>query len=156
MNNLNITTIIIPISIIIIITIIILFIIQTNKSNNSTNIENYRNDLFQDIELGQDNNYWNELEYDHGPNNIDCYKLNQRDCMKYANCGLCLKNGRKECVPGDTQGPFFKEDCEGWMHTDYYDRHIFNEKVVTISPPWSKFYPDYEVRYPSPKSRATL
>ena len=76
--------------------------------------------------------------------------------MKYSNCGLCLKDGKQECIPGDVQGPLFKEDCEGWQHTNYYDRHIFGEKVVTLSPPWSKFYPDYEARYPSPTSRATL
>ena len=86
----------------------------------------------------------------------DCYKLNKRDCMKYANCGLCMENGQSKCVPGDVQGPYYKETCDQWVHTDYYDRHIFGEKVTTISPPWSKFYPDYETWWPSPVSRSAL
>ena len=76
--------------------------------------------------------------------------------MDYSNCGLCMKDGKIECIPGDVQGPFFKEDCQGWMHTNYYDRYIFGERVTTITPPWNRFYPDYETKYPSPKSRATL
>lgn len=91
-----------------------------------------------------------------GNRSLDCYKLDKRDCMKYSNCGLCVKDGKMECIPGDTQGPLFKEDCHGWMHTNYYDRYAFGERVTTISPPWSMFYPDYEARYPSPQSRATL
>ena len=91
-----------------------------------------------------------------GKKSNDCYSLNNRDCMKYSNCGLCDQFGRLECVPGDEQGPLFKDNCSQWIHTNYYDRHIFGEKVVTATPSWSQFYPEYELRYPSPTSRATL
>lgn len=86
----------------------------------------------------------------------DCYVLPPNKCMNYPNCGLCIKNGKQIRIPGDTQGSFFKEDCQAWAHTNLVDRHIFKERVTTISPPWSAFYPDYEARYPSPISRSTL
>lgn len=85
----------------------------------------------------------------------DCYLENIKDCTKYANCGICYKDGVKECIPGDYQGPFFKEDCELWEHTNFYDRFIFGEKVTTISQPWNIFR-DIEAKYPSPISVSTL
>jgi hypothetical protein len=91
-----------------------------------------------------------------GQRSLDCYKENKRDCMQYSNCGLCLKDGQMNCVPGDVQGPFFEDQCQHWIHTDYYDRHIFGEKVTSISPPFSQFYPDYETYYPWPGSVQTL
>lgn len=86
----------------------------------------------------------------------DCYELSKRDCMKYANCGLCRKDGKYQCIPGDNQGPLFKEGCDKWIHTNYRDRYIFKEKIVTESPPHDYRYLDYEAHYPSPQSRATL
>ena len=86
----------------------------------------------------------------------DCYSENHRDCMNYSNCGLCIKDGQKQCVPGDAQGAFFKEGCDQWQHTNYYDRHIFGEKVTTITPSWDKFYPEFEAHWPSPVSWSTL
>lgn len=91
-----------------------------------------------------------------GKTSLDCYKETPQSCMEYSNCGLCLKDGYRTCIPGDEQGPFFKEDCDQWMHTNYYDRYIFGEKVTTIRPPWSRFYSEYEAWYPNPRSRATL
>ncbi len=107
--------------------------------------------------IATDLNYdgaWDPLAV--GQTSNDCYNLSKRDCMKYSNCGLCMKDGKMECIPGDEHGALFKEDCEKWIYTNYYDRHIFGEKVVTVSDPWNAFYPEYEARYPSPTSRATL
>ncbi len=101
-----------------------------------------------------ENTYWDPSWV--GKRSNDCYELSERDCMKYSNCGLCLKDGKAQCIPGDQQGPLFKESCERWIHTDYRDRYIFGEKVVTVTPPFDYFYPDYEARYPSPQSRASL
>jgi hypothetical protein len=67
-----------------------------------------------------------------------------------------MKDGVKECIPGDEQGPLFKEDCQGWIYTNYYDKFIFRDKCTTKTRPWNTFYPEYEARYPSPISRATL
>lgn len=86
----------------------------------------------------------------------DCYVLSNNDCMKYSNCGLCKKDGIAKCIPGDDQGPYFKEDCEGWAYTDYRDKKIFGEQHTTFSPAWNYFYSDYETYYPSPISRSSL
>jgi|688.fasta_scaffold191440_2 hypothetical protein len=91
-----------------------------------------------------------------GKTSLDCYNEKPKDCLSYSNCGLCWKNGIKKCIPGDTQGPFFKERCHAWEHTNYYDRHIFGEKVTTVKPSWDQFNPGYEVMYPSPVSRSAL
>lgn len=123
-------------------------------SNKVKCVENYSNDLFKNIKEGKDNDYWDLVGM--GMKAKDCYALNNDQCMNYSNCGICYKDGKSQCIPGDTQGPFFKEDCEQWQHTNYYDRHIFGERVTTISPPWNKFYHEYEARYPSPQVRATL
>lgn len=91
-----------------------------------------------------------------GKTSLDCYGETPRDCMTYSNCGLCRQNGKQVCMPGDNQGPFFNEGCDTWKHTDYYDRHIFGEKVTTTSRDWSYRVPDYAIYYPSTVSRATL
>nr|QBK88562.1 MAG: uncharacterized protein LCMiAC01_02390 [Mimivirus LCMiAC01] len=101
-----------------------------------------------------ENFYWSPLHT--GPESTDCYKLNKKNCVKYSNCGLCLKNGRLNCLPGDEQGPFFKEDCMGWFHNNHYDRYHIGEKVLRATPPWNMHYPSYETRYPSPVIRSTL
>jgi len=91
-----------------------------------------------------------------GKSSNDCYTEKPKDCLAYANCGLCYKDGKKKCLPGDTQGPFFAEGCRAWEHTNYYDRHIFGEKVTTITPSFDKFLPGYEIMYPSPVARSAL
>ena len=99
--------------------------------------------------------YWNPLNV--GKTHSDCYRLKGNGCLKYSNCGLCLKDGEVSCIPGDDFGPFFKEDCMGWVNTNIYDSHIFNdERVLRGYPPWNMFYPTYEARYPSPIARSSL
>jgi hypothetical protein len=112
------------------------------------------NEGFYNVPDNSNNHYWDP--YWAGKQSEECYNNSPKKCMDYSNCGLCFKDGKPKCVPGDVHGPLFKGNCDGWMHTNYYDRHIFGEKVVTVSPPWSTFYSDYEVRHPSPVSRATL
>ena len=126
--------------------VIVFYWIFNNKNGNKEG--------FYNVPDYSDNSYWDPDWV--GKRSLDCYKHNKRECMKYSNCGLCIKDGKMQCIPGDVQGPLFKEDCEDWMYNNYYDRYIFGEKVVTVSPPWSKFYPDYEARYPSPHVRSTL
>lgn len=131
-----------------------LYILYMMLDKTEQKKENYANDLFDCIKEGNDNDFWALKGM--GIKAKDCYSLSGKDCLNYSNCGLCYKDDKAQCIPGDTQGPFFKEDCEQWEHTNYYDRHIFGEKVTTITPPWNKFYSEYEARYPSPQSRATL
>ena len=91
-----------------------------------------------------------------GKDAIDCYKLYPNQCLNYASCGLSLKNNKLKCIPGDSNGPFFKDDSMGWIHTNVYDGYIFGDKVIRAVPPWSMYYPSYETRYPSPKVASTL
>lgn len=118
-------------------------------------LEHYQTDLFDHLAQGKENNSWNQLRQ--GRNAVDCYKLTGRQCMKYSNCGLCTDNDKVvQCIPGDEQGPLFKENCDLWHYTNYYDRYQFESKVPNTSYPWSKFYPDYETRWPSPVAWRTL
>ena len=118
-------------------------------NNNYTYYERYSS-----LPDYSENNEWDPRWV--GKRSKDCYELNSSDCMKYSNCGLCIKNGTQKCIPGDHHGPLFKEGCQRWIHTDYRDRHIFGEKNMTITPPYDYAYPYYEAVYPSPQSRATL
>jgi len=129
----------------ILIIIIILFILKQYKVEPYNTIPSYSYD---------DNTQWNPGWF--GKRNNDCYKLDKRNCMKYSNCGLCVKDGHSTCVPGDIQGPFYTDRCSSWIYTDYYDRHIFGEKVVTETPSWNVLYPEYEQLRSTPKSIATL
>jgi hypothetical protein len=98
---------------------------------------------------------WNPLQV--GPESLDCYKESPETCLNFANCGLCHQGNRVSCKPGDSMGAFFDETCMGWTHSNYYDRHIFKEKVTTTVPSWSKFYnQDYEIWYPDPQIQGTL
>lgn len=91
----------------------------------------------------------------HGKTSLDCYSESKRDCVTYSNCGLCHSHGKTECVPGDEQGPLFKEGCNKWQYMNYYDRHIFGDKVERTTRDWSYRYPDF-LFYPSPVSRSAL
>lgn len=86
----------------------------------------------------------------------DCYKLNNSNCLKYSNCGVCIKNGKTQCVPGDIDGPFFKDNCKYWTYDAKYGNNVISNKEITTTLPWNKFYPEFEVRYPSPTSIFTL
>ena len=131
---------------VIIIVIILFFILFGQKT------EYFDVDLFASDDLGND---WEPLWV--GEQSDDCYSLSKGDCLKYSNCGLCHQKGKKQCIPGNVDGPLFKEGCDGWTYTNYYDRHIFNEAVTQTTPSWDKWYPNmYEVWYPSPITQATL
>ena len=109
------------------------------------------------IKRGQTEHFetgWNPLWV--GQKAKDCYSLGPNDCLDFENCGICRTGSTLQCVPGDTNGPYFKENCNQWMHTNFYDRHIFGEKVTTITPSWDQFAPEWEAKYPSPIIRATL
>ncbi|ARF09602.1 hypothetical protein Indivirus_1_225 [Indivirus ILV1] len=92
----------------------------------------------------------------HGEESPDCYSEKPKNCLKFSNCGLCLNKGLDQCLPGDANGPYFEGNCNGWVHSNYDDRHIFNEKVTSINDSWDRFYSDYEATYPSPISRSSL
>ena len=42
----------------------------------------------------------------------NCGELGKYACNNCKNCGYCYTpNGYGECVPGDANGPYFREDC---------------------------------------------
>lgn len=124
------------------------------------NFINIKNELSPSYRYNYDKNenrehfQWDPLWV--GKTSLDCYGETTKDCMNYSNCGLCYKDGQRKCLPGDSQGPFFEERCKGWEHTNYYDRHIFGEKVTTLRPSWDAVLPGYETVYPSPIAVQTL
>ncbi len=80
---------------------------------------------------------WQPLQF--GPESSNCYKLDNKSCLKYTNCGIC----NDLCVPGDVNGPYFKGGCDDWTYTNF-DNHIFGEKDTSVTPSFDKRYIDYE------------
>lgn len=47
----------------------------------------------------------------------NCGYLGKYKCGTCTNCGYCVSpSGIGECVPGDTSGPYFRQDCVGWNY----------------------------------------
>jgi hypothetical protein len=47
----------------------------------------------------------------------NCKKNNFLDCFNCNNCGICVDRiGRRNCEPGDANGPYNRSDCLYWMH----------------------------------------
>lgn len=68
-------------------------------------------------------------------------------CSKCTNCGYCITaSGYGECVPGDSSGPYFRNDCMYWEYGDPYYYY-----------PYSHIYPVVSVRskYPAYRWRHT-
>lgn len=50
-----------------------------------------------------------------------CRYRDRYSCGKCTNCGLCgFNNGTSECVPGNSDGPYYREDCDFWTYGDPY------------------------------------
>lgn len=46
-----------------------------------------------------------------------CNYNNRKKCSKCINCGYCHTiYGTRECIPGDSKGPYFREDCIFWEY----------------------------------------
>lgn len=57
-----------------------------------------------------------------------CGYKSRRKCADCTNCGYCLPyRGPGECVPGDNNGPYFRQDCMVWEYNSPYNdyAHIF-------------------------------
>lgn len=47
----------------------------------------------------------------------NCGKMNKMQCFGCGDCGWCVTpNGYGECIPGDQNGPYFRQDCVSWQH----------------------------------------
>ena len=147
---------------IIFICLILLFTLFINNSSHTPQHEQFHN-----LSDYSNNSIWEPVW--HGKVTSDCYDKNKKDCLNYSNCGLCYKNKKLKCVPGDVQGPLFKQNCKKWMYKNYYDRFLYGKifykskspnnddnTVTRISDPWNAFYPGYEIKYPGPVTVSTL
>lgn len=81
----------------------------------------------------------------------DCYTESPETCLNYSNCGLCQKNGKQKCLPGDVNGPYYHLGCNEWEYLDNYDERIYDKKNLVNTVPFDHYYPnDYEMWYPPP------
>lgn len=47
----------------------------------------------------------------------ECETRSPYNCKNCINCGLCYnENGYVQCIPGDINGPYFREDCTYWQY----------------------------------------
>ena len=81
------------------------------------------------------NNYLNYPRYC-----SNCSYLNQKKCKSCQNCGICYtNNGVGECIPGDKNGPYFREDCAYWDFNKNYNSLGYNYNYLdypTVIPRW--------------------
>lgn len=66
----------------------------------------------------------------------ECGFLTRAQCGNCVNCGYCYDyRGRGQCVPGDENGPYFREDCADYEYISpvYYVGGIYY-------PRWQLFY----------------
>lgn len=58
----------------------------------------------------------------YGPNLKYCSTCGYKSvlsCSACSNCGMCYPiRGAPECVDGDANGPYFREDCATWKYND--------------------------------------
>ena|SRR5437868_1371759 len=45
-----------------------------------------------------------------------CAYLGRERCNNCTNCGYCISNGFGECVPGNSNGPFYRTDCDFYSY----------------------------------------
>lgn len=133
--------------------VIIIIIIVISYYSKKQRKENYvpRSDTLDT------NNYLYQEQQLVGKVSDNCYELNEQQCLNCSNCGLCEKGNVRTCIPGDSDGPYFKTGCEKWIYRDFYDGNGFDETQTRKVDSFDKFYfPDYEIRYPMPSSIAGL
>lgn len=62
-----------------------------------------------------------------------CGWRSRKSCSNCTNCGYCITpSGYGECVPGDSSGPYFREDCQYWEYGDPYDFYPYSHVYPTV------------------------
>jgi hypothetical protein len=78
-----------------------------------------------------------------------CNWRNRRTCSKCLNCGFCLTaEGTGECVPGDSNGPYFRSDCVGWEYGDSYQYYPYANIYPVVSVKSANPYFQKQIRKP--------
>ena len=64
----------------------------------------------------------------------ECGKLSSFQCNRCINCGFCVtEKGFGECVPGDSTGPYFRQDCSSW---NYYQPQLNTIFIQPLQSSW--------------------
>lgn len=72
-----------------------------------------------------------------------CGWKSRYSCSNCINCGYCITPyGYGECVPGDSKGPYFREDCLAWEYAPF---PFYHRPFVYFVHPYM-YYP-YKYRY---------
>lgn len=84
-----------------------------------------------------------------GDNECNCYKKkNLINCTSCTNCGMCLKNGKAKCIPGDHLGPYFEDGCQKWVNsTIVAPFKNANKQDAYMVRPWGFPYKDHTWDY---------
>ena len=62
-----------------------------------------------------------------------CGWRSRYSCNKCTNCGWCVTaSGYGECVPGDSSGPYFREDCQHWEYGDPYHNYPYSHVFPVV------------------------
>ena len=74
-----------------------------------------------------------------------CGWRSRYSCSKCTNCGYCISaSGRGECVPGDSSGPYFRDDCMYWEYSDPYYNYPYSHVQPVVKT--KTMYPYYRNR----------
>lgn len=73
----------------------------------------------------------------------DCSNLSKYACTNCNNCGYCITlDGNGECVQGDSDGPYFRDDCVVYTYKDqnYKANIVYPYVFLSLSqyPYWSR------------------
>ena len=79
-----------------------------------------------------------------------CEFRGRGSCSMCLNCGYCIKaDGTGRCLPGDSNGPYFAEDCAYWTYgqdNEFYYPYSNIYPVVKIK----SMFPHYDFKLSKP------
>ena len=70
-------------------------------------------------------------------------------CAKCTNAGWCVNSaGYGECVPGDSSGPYFRDDCQYYSYGDNYAHYPYSHVFPIVQT--RSIYPNVRYRLRRP------
>lgn len=83
-----------------------------------------------------------------------CGWRSRYSCSKCTNCGYAINaSGVGQCVPGDSQGPYFMQDALYWEYSSPYTNYPYSHIYPVVKTRSS--YPYYRYRMRRPWRRTT-
>lgn len=78
-----------------------------------------------------------------------CGWRSRNTCSKCTNCGYCInEKGVGQCVPGNSEGPFFSSNCVYWDYGDPYNYYPNSHLYPVIKSKDIYPYKRYHMRKP--------